>query len=52
MALAGCSSVDDRGRAAGDVAVRLLTAVADQDGAGACALLAPETAAEVTDSFG
>jgi hypothetical protein len=48
--LAGCSSVGDRGRAANDVAVRLLTAVADRDGETACGLLAPDTAAEVADS--
>ena len=47
---AGCSSVDDRGRNAADVAVRVLTAVADRDGAAACALLAPDTAAEVAGS--
>ena len=48
--LAGCGSVDERGRAADDVAVRLLTAVADGDGTAACALLAPDTAAEVAAS--
>ena len=47
---AGCSSVDDRGRNAADVAVRLLTAVADRDGTTACALLAPDTADEVAGS--
>ena len=47
LVLSGCASVDDRSRAAGDVAVRLLTAVADRDGATACALLAPDTAAEL-----
>jgi hypothetical protein len=46
-ALTGCASVDDRSRAADDVAVRLLTAVADRDGETACALLAPDTAAEL-----
>jgi hypothetical protein len=50
LILTGCSSVDDRSAAAGDVAVRLLTAVADRDGTAACALLAPETAAEVASS--
>ena len=46
----GCSSVDDRGRNAAGVAVRLLTAVADRDGTTACALLAPDTADEVAGS--
>ncbi|WP_158647175.1 hypothetical protein [Actinoplanes sp. ATCC 53533] len=50
LVLAGCGSVGDRSRAAGDVAVRLLTAVADQDGATACALLAPDTAEAVAGS--
>ncbi|GAA3348968.1 hypothetical protein GCM10020358_69410 [Amorphoplanes nipponensis] len=50
LLLAGCASVDDRSRAAGDVAVRLLTAVADRDGESACSLLAPDTAAEVADT--
>jgi len=47
LVLSGCGSVDDRGRAADDAAVRLLTAVADRDGTAACALLAPDTAAEL-----
>ena len=47
LVLSGCGSVDDRSRAADDVAVRLLTAVADRDGTTACALLAPDTAAEL-----
>jgi hypothetical protein len=47
LVLAGCGSVGDRSRAAGDVAVRLLTAVADSDGETACALLAPDTAEAV-----
>jgi hypothetical protein len=47
LVLAGCATVGDRGRAAGDVTVRFLTAVAGQDGATACALLAPDTADEV-----
>jgi hypothetical protein len=45
--LASCASVGDRSRAAGDVAVRFLTAVAGQDGGTACALLAPATAEKV-----
>jgi hypothetical protein len=46
----GCATADDRSRAADDVAVRLLTAVADRDGETACALLAPATADEVSGS--
>jgi hypothetical protein len=49
---AGCASVGARSRAVDDVAVRLLTAVADRDGAAACALLAPDTAQELTDEAG
>ncbi|MEU7901690.1 hypothetical protein [Actinoplanes sp. NPDC049118] len=44
--------MDRRGDAATDVATRLLQAVAAGDGAAACALLAPETAAELADSPG
>ncbi|MCA2216506.1 hypothetical protein [Jidongwangia harbinensis] len=51
-ALTGCASVDERGDAAAAVAVRLLTAVQGDDGAGACAVLAPETRAELIDSAG
>ncbi|MEV4636881.1 hypothetical protein AB0J80_05950 [Actinoplanes sp. NPDC049548] len=50
--LAGCSSVDERGDAATDVALRLLAAVDSKDGAAACAMLAPETRAEVEESAG
>jgi hypothetical protein len=50
LALAGCASVGDRGEAADAVAIKLLTAVGDQDGAAACAVLAPDTAAEVVQS--
>jgi hypothetical protein len=49
-ALAGCGSVASRGLAASTVAQRLLTAVDRKDGAAACALLAPDTAAEVAQS--
>ena len=49
-ALAGCGSVASRGQAASTVAQHLLTAVDRKDGAAACALLAPETAAEVAQS--
>jgi hypothetical protein len=47
LALAGCASVGDRGDAAAAAATRMLTAVGDKDGAGACAVLAPDTAAQV-----
>jgi hypothetical protein len=50
LALAGCASVGDRGEAADAVATRLLTSVGARNGAAACALLAPETAAEVAQS--
>jgi len=50
LVAAACASVDDRSRAADDVAVRLLTAVAGRDGETACALLAPATAEEVSGS--
>lgn len=52
LVLAGCGSVGERGRAAGDIAVRLLAAIADRDGETACALLAPDTAAAVADAGG
>ncbi|WP_433305675.1 hypothetical protein ACQP2F_18715 [Actinoplanes sp. CA-030573] len=47
---AGCASPSDRGTAAAAAANRLLTAVAAKDGAGACAVLAPDTGAEVAQS--
>jgi hypothetical protein len=50
LMLAGCATAGDRSRAADDVAVRFLTAVADRDGTAACALLAPDTAEEVADT--
>lgn len=50
LAAAGCASVGDRGTAAASVATRMLSAVAGQDGDTACALLAPDTAAEVVQS--
>jgi hypothetical protein len=46
----GCGSVASRGEAASMVAQHLLDAVDRKDGAAACALLAPETAAEVVQS--
>jgi hypothetical protein len=48
LALTGCTSAGDRSGAATTTAVRLLTAVADHDGAAACAVLAPDTMAEVS----
>src|SRR4051794_8722538 len=50
--LSGCADVGNRQRSAGDVASRLLTAVGGKDGATACALLAPDTAAELEKSAG
>lgn len=52
LMVAGCASTSDRGTAAAVVANRLLTAVAAKDGAGACAVLAPDTGAEVAQSAG
>jgi hypothetical protein len=48
----GCAGVGDREDAAGSVAVRMLTAVASDDGPAACATLAPETLAELEQSAG
>jgi hypothetical protein len=50
LVLAGCTPAGDRGTAAAAVASRLLTAVDAQDGTAACAVLAPDTAAEVEQS--
>ncbi|AVT35384.1 hypothetical protein [Plantactinospora sp. BB1] len=50
LTVAGCGSVTDRGDAAAAVAVRTLTAVTAEDGTAACALLAPDTAAELEQS--
>ncbi|GIM90685.1 hypothetical protein [Paractinoplanes toevensis] len=50
LALTGCSSAGDRGTAAAASATGLLRAVAAGDGSAACALLAPETVAEVAES--
>jgi hypothetical protein len=52
VALCGCSDVGSRKMSAGEVAGRLLTAVATKDGATACATLAPDTAAELAQSEG
>ena len=48
--LGGCATVGDRAGAAETIAVRMLTAVHADDGTAACALLAPDTAAEVAQS--
>jgi hypothetical protein len=49
--LSGCAAVGgDRAESAEGVALRMLRAVGAQDGATACADLAPETAAEVEES--
>jgi hypothetical protein len=52
LTVAGCASVDDRQTAASNVAERMLTAVQQNDGQGACELLAPATAAEAVQSDG
>jgi hypothetical protein len=52
LVLAGCGSVDERGGAAASVAVRMLGAVDGGDGAGACAVLAPDTVSELEESAG
>ncbi|OJF14319.1 hypothetical protein [Couchioplanes caeruleus] len=52
LLLSGCAPAAERGEAAADVAVRLLTAVQSQDGAAACATLAPETLAQVEEAAG
>ena len=52
LVLTGCASVGDRGDAAASVALRMLTAVQQDDGAAACGALAPDTLAELEDSAG
>jgi hypothetical protein len=52
VVLAGCGPAGDRAQAASAVATRLLAAAADRDGAAACAVLAPETTAELEESAG
>src|SRR3954470_15148184 len=52
LALAGCGSVSDREDGAADAAQRLLEAVAAGDGEAACAVLAPDTVADVEESSG
>jgi hypothetical protein len=52
LATAGCGSVDDRGDAASAAAVQMLSAVANNDGADACVLLAPDTVSGLEESAG
>jgi hypothetical protein len=52
LATAGCGSVDDRGDAASAAAVQMLGAVANNHGADACAILAPDTVSELEESAG
>jgi hypothetical protein len=49
---AGCGSVSQRERSAAAAAERFVDAVADGDGAAACAVLAPETVSALEDSAG
>jgi hypothetical protein len=49
-ALSGCGAVSDREAAAAAAAERFVTAVADGDGAAACAALAPETVEDLEKS--
>ena len=51
-ALSGCASAGDRADAATGVAVRMLAAADARDGAAACAVLAPDTVAELERSAG
>ena len=50
LVVAGCASIDKRGDAAASVALRMLSAVQRQDGAAACAVLAPDTAMSLAES--
>jgi hypothetical protein len=50
LALAGCAPAADRARAADAVALRLFTRLQAKDGAGACAILAPNTASDIAES--
>jgi hypothetical protein len=50
--LAGCGAVGGREDAAAAVATRLLSAIDDDDGATACATLAPDTLADLEQSAG
>lgn len=48
--IAGCGSVDQRADAASATVIRLLGALQARNGAAACALLAPDTAAHLEQS--
>jgi hypothetical protein len=50
--MTGCGDLGNRQKAAGEIATKLLTAVAGKNGAAACAMLAPDTAAELVQSAG
>ena len=50
LVLAGCGSVGEREDAASSVALRMLTAIASDDGATACDTLAPATLEELEES--
>jgi hypothetical protein len=50
LSVAGCTDAGQRRDAAADAATRLLSAVQAKDGAGACAVLAPDTVAELEQS--
>ena len=50
--LSGCADVGRRETSAADIATRLSTAIAGKDGTAACAVLAPDTAAELEQSAG
>jgi hypothetical protein len=52
LVASGCGSIDRREVAAADTARQLLTAVQNDDGAGACAVLAPQTAARLEQDSG
>jgi hypothetical protein len=52
LVLAGCGSVDERGDSAAAAATRMLSAVEAEDGAAACAVLAPDTTSELEESAG
>lgn len=52
LLLAGCGSVGERGDAAASTATRMLGAVEAGDGAEACAVLAPDTVADLEESAG
>ena len=52
LLLTGCAGVGDRSDAAASVALRMLTAVQQDDGAAACGALAPDTLAELEQSAG